>query len=43
MELAQFKDRQMRGEDQLGTDKFYLAGEYDPVEGVILFREGVFD
>ena len=28
--------------DRDGNDEYYLAGEYDPVEGTIVFALGVF-
>ena len=42
LELDEYKQRIQTGEDQTTTEVYYLAGEYDPVEGVIVFRQGVF-
>eukprot|EP00092_Neocalanus_flemingeri_P003683 GFUD01003957.1.p1 GENE.GFUD01003957.1~~GFUD01003957.1.p1 ORF type:complete len:1381 (+),score=371.85 GFUD01003957.1:1199-5341(+) len=41
LEVDQFKQRLQIGGDQTATELYYLAGEYDPVEGVIVFRQGV--
>eukprot|EP00092_Neocalanus_flemingeri_P033461 GFUD01036378.1.p1 GENE.GFUD01036378.1~~GFUD01036378.1.p1 ORF type:complete len:1011 (-),score=265.43 GFUD01036378.1:60-3092(-) len=41
LELDQFKQRLQTGEDPTTCELYYLAGEYDPVEGVIVFRQGV--
>ena len=29
--------------DMESNDTYYLAGEYDPVEGTIVFKQGVFE
>ena len=42
LEHGQYKQILQNGGDNNTTELYYLAGEYDPVEGVIVFRQGVF-
>jgi len=43
MQLEEFTRLELRGgvEDIESSDSYYLAGEYDPVEGTIVFEQGV--
>jgi len=43
MQLDEFTRLEGGMEDTESSDSYYLAGEYDPVEGTIVFAQGVLE
>jgi len=40
--FSEFKSRRTELESEESEDIYYLAGEYDPVEGSIIFKPDIF-
>ena len=43
MQLEEFTKLEGEMEDKESSDSYYLAGEYDPVEGTIVFAQGILE